>query len=64
MPSDLQNRIAVLGGRIIDTFPEIKVVLIADLTDEAAALLASQADVADVTLDGPLVTSEVLCVHR
>src|SRR5437879_61247 len=51
LPSDLQNRIAALGGRIIDTFPEMKVALIADLTDEAAAVLASQADVADVTLD-------------
>jgi subtilisin family serine protease len=51
LPSDLQNRIAALGGRIIDTFPEMKVVLIADLSDEAAAALDSQADVADVTLD-------------
>jgi subtilisin family serine protease len=51
LPGDLQNRIAALGGRIIDTFPEMKVALIADLTDEAAAALESQADVADVTLD-------------
>ncbi len=51
LPSDLQNRIAALGGRIIDTFPEMNVALVADLTDEAAAALESQADVADVTLD-------------
>jgi len=51
LPSELQNRIAALGGRIIDTFPQMKVALIADLTDEAAAVLESQADVADVTLD-------------
>src|SRR5258706_15421605 len=52
LPSDLQNRIAALGGRIIDTFPEMKVALVADLTDEGAAALESQGDVADVTLDG------------
>src|SRR5258707_1059331 len=63
LPSDLQNRIAALGGRIIDTFPEMKVALVADLTDEAAAALESQADVADVTLD-EFVTAPPLALRN
>ncbi len=63
LPSDLQSRIAALGGRIIDTFPEMKVALVANLTDEAAAALESQGDVADVTLDG-FVTAPPLALRN
>src|SRR5437867_9761073 len=51
LPTDLQNRIAALGGRIIDTFPELKVALVANLTDASAAALRAQSDVSDVTED-------------
>jgi subtilisin family serine protease len=49
IPDDLPERIAALGGNVIDTLPELRVALVADLTDDAAAALAAQSDVADVT---------------
>jgi len=58
LPNDLSARIAALGGTIVDTFPGIKVVLVANMTDVAANALASEDDVADVTLDEFVFSSE------
>jgi subtilisin family serine protease len=60
LPKDLSARIAALGGTIVDTFPEIKVALVAHMSDPAAATLASQPDVADVTLDEFVTSSDKL----
>jgi hypothetical protein len=54
IPNGLPSRIQALGGRVVDTFPAIKVAVIAGLTDAAAATLATQPDVADVTRDEEL----------
>ena len=51
LPDDLSNRIASLGGTIIDRMPEIGVVIIGNLTHTASATLRVQADVLDVTTD-------------
>ena len=51
MPDDLAARVAALGGTIIDRVPELKVVVLGNLTDSAAAALRAQSDVSDVTLD-------------
>jgi hypothetical protein len=47
IPADLPARIAALGGNVIDIFPEMKVALVANLTDVKAVMLAAQSDVAD-----------------
>lgn len=51
LPSDLSARIASLGGTIIDSMPEINVVIVGNLTNTAVAFLRTQVDVADVTTD-------------
>lgn len=51
IPDDLSVRVAALGGNIIDRVPELKVVVLGNLTDSAAAALRAQSDVSDVTLD-------------
>ena len=51
LPKDLRARIAGLGGRIVNSFPEIGVALVAGLRPASAASLASQTDVRSVTLD-------------
>lgn len=51
IPDNLPARMAALGGNVIDVFPEMKVALVANLTDVGAVALAAQSDVADVTLD-------------
>jgi len=60
LPKDLSARITALGGNIVDTFPEIKVALVAGMSDAAAAALASQTDIADVTLDEFVTFSDML----
>ena len=64
LPNDLSTRISALGGNIVDTFPEIKVALVAGMSDAAAAALASQTDVADVTLDEFVTPSDKLEKYR
>jgi subtilisin family serine protease len=64
VPYDLSTRIAALGGTIVDTFPEIGVVLVAGLTDAAAAALASQSDVNDLTLDERVMPPDELQRQR
>lgn len=51
LPSNLSERITALGATIVDTLPEINVVVIANTTADAAAFLATQSDVSDVTSD-------------
>ena len=57
-PKDLQVRIAGLGGRLVGSFPEIGVALVADLSPTAATSLANQTDVSNVTLDEFVTYSE------
>lgn len=59
IPEDLPKRIATLNGVLIDTFPEIRVAVLGNLTEAAAIALASQHDVADVTLDEPALAGDV-----
>lgn len=58
IPHDLSACILALGARVIDTLPELKIAVVADLTDAAAATLAAQADVAHVTPDEHLPQAE------
>jgi lantibiotic leader peptide-processing serine protease len=51
LPKNLSQRIARLGGEIVDVFPEINVALIRNLTESAATALAAHTDVANVTKD-------------
>lgn len=51
IPADLSSRIRALGGRLIDTLPELNIAVVTNLSDAAAAALAVQSDVADVTQD-------------
>ena len=51
LPKDFSRRIANLGGQIVGVFPEINVALVRNLTESAAAALAAQPAVADVTKD-------------
>ena len=51
VPKDLLVRIAELGGRVVSSFPEIGVALVAGLTPTAATSLAKQIDVNNVTFD-------------
>lgn len=55
VPDDLGARLSVLGGSVVETFPEIQAALVRDLTPAAATQLRAQKDVADVTQDEPLV---------
>ena len=64
LPDDLASRVAALGATIVDTFPEIKVALVSGVTETAAAALASQTDVADVTLDEFVMPSDQLRKQR
>jgi len=64
LPKDLLVRISALGGNVVDTFPEIKVALVGGMSEAAAAALASQTDVADVTLDEFLAPSDELRNNR
>lgn len=54
VPDDLVARIAALGGQVVDVVPEIKVAIVAGLTDSNAAILRRQSDVSDVTNDEPI----------
>ena len=51
LPDDLLDRVASLGGTIIDRMPEIGVAVIANITDAKATILRAQTDVSDVTTD-------------
>jgi subtilisin family serine protease len=54
LPEDLAGRIAALGGVLVDAVPEIGVATIGNMTEEAAAALAAQNDVATLLADEPL----------
>ena len=54
VPDDLVARIAALGGQVVDVVPEIKVAIVAGLTDSSAEILRRQSDVSDVTNDEPM----------
>lgn len=54
LPEDVAGRIAALGGVLVDEVPEIRVATIGNMTEEAAAALAAQKDVATVLADEPL----------
>lgn len=58
LPANLTSRIAALGGSIVEVFPELKVVVIGNITQTAAASLAAQPDVADVTIDELVLPSD------
>ena len=51
LPANLSSRVASLGGKIIDIMPEMNVVVLANISESAAATLRTQSDVADVTTD-------------
>jgi subtilisin family serine protease len=51
LPDDLAARVTALGGTIVDRVPELKVVILGNMTDSAATTLRTQSDVSDVTLD-------------
>jgi subtilisin family serine protease len=57
MPSDLASRVAALGGSVVDVVADLKVAIVGNLTPDAAAALAKQADVADMAED-PLVVPD------
>jgi subtilisin family serine protease len=54
VPADLTLRIAALGGTVVDSYPKLQVAIVGGMTSSAAATLAAQADVADVTADEPI----------
>jgi lantibiotic leader peptide-processing serine protease len=64
LPHNLPERIAALGGTMVEVFPEIKVALVGNLTEAAAAALASQPDVADVTSDEPVLATDAFRNRR
>ena len=51
IPVDLSSRIQALGGRLIDTLPELNIAVVANLSDPAADALAARSDVVGVTQD-------------
>jgi subtilisin family serine protease len=51
LPADLAARMAALGGTVVDVLPEVNLAVVADLSDDAASSLRSQADVSDVVND-------------
>lgn len=64
LPPELPRRIAALGGTIVEVFPELKVVIVGNMTQTAAASLAAQPDVADVTIDELVLPSDTLRNRR
>ena len=64
LPKDLSRRITVLGGTVVEVFPEIKVALVKNLTEATAASLAAQPDVADVTIDELVLPSDTFRDRR
>jgi len=64
LPKDLSRRISNLGGEMVEVFPEINVVLVRNLTESAAAALAAQPDVADVTSDEPVLATDTFRSRR
>jgi subtilisin family serine protease len=51
VPADFDARIAALGGSVLRMHPEIDVAVVTGLTDEAAAQLAGEADIAAAPRD-------------
>lgn len=64
LPEDLSRRIRVLGGTIVEVFPEIKVAIVGNLTEAAASALAGQPDVADVTVDELVMADDTFRIRR